>query len=132
VRRKGDPYDQALYFKHPIYGLAAGWGTFIYPGYVPSLGLDGETLRNSEGAVPVSSLRFEGLRDGTEFANLIISYRAAKGDAAVQAILKSIFPGRYINYPSTLGNVMGPYYDNGSNLAQRIEAARRQMISELG
>jgi hypothetical protein len=132
VRRKGDPYDQALYFKHPIYGLAAGWGTFIYPGYVPSLGLDGETLRNSEGAVPVSSLRFEELRDGTEDANLIAAYRAAKGDAAVQAVLKSIFPGTYRPFPKTLGNVVGPVYNDGNNLAQRMEVARRTMIAALG
>jgi hypothetical protein len=132
VRRKGDPYDQALYFKHPVYGLAAGWGTFIYPGYVPSLGLTGETQRNSEQAMPVSSLRMEALRDGTEDANLIQTYRARFGDAAVQAKLASIFPGTSVQYPGTLGNVVGPKYDNGNNLAMRMESVRRQMIAELG
>jgi hypothetical protein len=132
VRRKGDPYDQALYFKHPVYGLAAGWGTFIYPGYVPSLGLNGETARNSEQAAPVSSLRLEALRDGTEDANLIATYRARFGDKAVQAKLKAIFPGTSVRYPSTLGNVVGPRYDNGNNLAMRMERVRRQMIAELG
>lgn len=132
VRRKGNPYDQALYFKHPLYGVAAGWGTFIYPGYVPSLGLDGETLRNSEGSVPVSSLRMEALRDGTEDANLVQMYRERFGDAKVQSVLASIFPGKSVNYPASLGQVVGPFYDNGNNLAQRMEAARRQMIGELG
>jgi hypothetical protein len=131
VRRKGDPYEQALYFKHPIYGIAAGWGTFIYPGYVPSLGLDTEERRNTEGAVPVSSLRLEGLRDGTEDANLVAMYRARFGDAAVQSKLKVLFPGRYIEYPATLGNVVGPYYDNGNNLAQRMETVRREMLAEV-
>lgn len=132
VRRKGDPYDQALYFKHPIYGLAAGWGTFIYPGYNPSLGLVGETQRNSEGAMPVSSLRLEAMRDGTEDANLIQTYRARFGEARTQRLLRRIFPGRSVSYPRTLGNVVGPYYNNGNNLAMRMEAVRRQMITELG
>jgi hypothetical protein len=132
LRRKGDPYDQALYFKHPLYGFAAGWGTFIYPGYVPSLGLTGETARNSESAMPVSSLRMEAFRDGTEDANLIQTYRNRFGDAAVQAKLKVIFPGTSVLYPSTLGNVVGPKYDNGNNLAMRMESVRRQMIAELG
>lgn len=132
LRRKGDPYEQALYFKHPLYGFAAGWGTFLYPGYNPALGLAGETQRNSEGATPVSSLRLEALRDGTEDANLIQTYRTRFGDAAVQAKLKSIFPGHSVKYPATLGNVVGPGYDNGNNMAMRMEAVRRQMITELG
>ena len=132
ARRKGDPYDQALYFKHPLYGLAAGWGTFIYPGYVPALGLDGETRRNSEAATPVTSLRMESLRDGTEDGNLIQMYRERFGDARVQAILAPIFPGKMVTYPSTLGQVVGPDYDNANLLAQRMETARRQMITELG
>jgi hypothetical protein len=132
LRRKGDPYDQALYFKHPIYGYAAGWGTFLYPGYVPALGLDGETRRNSAGATPVSSLRLEALRDGTEDANLIQTYRAAKGEAALKAKLKVIFPGKMISWPVTLGQVVGPQYDNGHMLAMRMERIRREMIAELG
>ena len=132
LRRKGDPYEQALYFKHPLYGYAAGWGTFLYPGYVPALGLDGEARRNTPAATPVSSLRLEALRDGTEDANLIQTYRAAKGDAALQAKLKSIFPGAMVNLPPTLGNVVGPKYDNGNMLAMRMERVRREMIAELG
>lgn len=132
LRRKGDPYEQALYFKHPLYGYAAGWGTFLYPGYVPALGLDGEARRNTPAATPVSSLRLEALRDGTEDANLIQTYRAAKGNAALQAKLRSIFPGAMVNLPSTLGNVVGPRYDNGNMLAMRMERVRREMIAELG
>lgn len=132
LRRKGDPYEQALYFKHPLYGYAAGWGTFLYPGYVPALGLDGEARRNTPAATPVSSLRLEALRDGTEDGNLIQMYRAAKGEAALQAKLKSIFPGTMISYPSTLGQVVGPKYDNGNMLAMRMERVRREMIAELG
>ena len=132
LRRKGDPYEQALYFKHPLYGYAAGWGTFIYPGYSPALGLDGEARRNTAAATPVSSLRLEALRDGSEDANLIQTYRAAKGDAALQAKLKVIFPGKMINMPATLGNVVGPQYDNGNMLAMRMERIRREMIAELG
>ncbi len=132
LRRKGDPYEQALYFKHPLYGYAAGWGTFLYPGYVPALGLDGEARRNTPAATPVSSLRLEALRDGTEDANLIQTYRAAKGEAALQAKLKVIFPGKMISLPSTLGQVVGPQYDNGNMLAMRMERIRREMIAELG
>jgi hypothetical protein len=132
LRRKGDPYDQALYYKHSVYGYGAGWGTFIYPGYVPSLGLDSEDRRNTPAAHPVSSLRMEGMRDGTEVANLLLQYRDAKGDAALQALLKRVFPGRYINYPATLGNVVGPYYANGADLAQTLEAIRREAIVGLG
>ena len=131
LRRKGDPYQQALYFKHPKYGYAAGWGTFIYPGYSPSLGLVGETRRNSTDATPVTSLRMEALRDGTEDGNLIAMYRAKFGDAALQTKMKAIFPGRNVSYPASLGNVVGPYYNNGSDLAQRMETLRRTMIVEL-
>ncbi|MCB0877525.1 MAG: DUF4091 domain-containing protein [Thermoleophilia bacterium] len=131
LRRKGNPYEQAVYFKHSVYGYGAGWGTFIYPGYVPELGLNSETLRNTEGAVPVSSLRLEGMREGTEDANLVQMYRDRHGESWTQARLRRIFPNRYVPYPRTLGNVVGPYYNNGGNLAQRIETSRRQMIMEL-
>jgi hypothetical protein len=131
VRYKGNPYEQALYYKHSVYGIAAGWGTFVYPGYVPELGLDSEERRNTTAAAPVSSLRMEGMREGTEDANLIQMYRDRNGEAWVQAQLKPIFPGRSVNYPAALGNVVGPYYENGASLAQRVETARRQMITEL-
>lgn len=130
--RKGDPYEQALYFQHGTYGSAAGWGTFIYPGYVPSLGLDGEQSRNSEQSYPVSSLRLEGMRDGAEDANLQSMYRKAKGEAAYKNLMQSIFPGRYIPLTGNkLGNVVTLYYDNENDLAGRMEAARRAMIDGL-
>lgn len=131
VRAKGDPYEQALYYKHSVYGLGAGWGTFVYPGYAPKLGLDSEERRNTSAATPVSSLRMEAMREGTEDANLIQMYRDHSGETAMQRRLATIFPGRSVKYPRQLGNVVGPYYDNGANLAQRLETVRRQMIMEL-
>lgn len=131
VRRKGNPYDEATYFKHSVYGLAAGWGTFIYPGYRPELGLVGEDARNTERAYPVSSLRLEAMRDGNEDANLHAMYRRAKGEAAYQALVKRVFPGSYRPLTgNTLGNVMMIRYSN-AGLADRMDAVRRQMIQEL-
>lgn len=131
VRRKGNPYDEATYFKHSVYGVAAGWGTFIYPGYRPELGLVGEDARNSERAQPVTSLRLEGIRDGNEDANLHAMYRRAKGEAAYQALVRGVFPGSYQPLTgNTLGNVMMIRYSN-AGLADRMDSVRRQMIQEL-
>jgi hypothetical protein len=130
VRRKGNPYDEATYFEHRQYGLAAGWGTFVYPGYRPELGLHGEKARNSEDAQPVSSLRLEGMRDGQEDANLVVMYRTRFGEAALRAQLRPIFPGSYRVLPRSLGNVVFPAWSN-ANLAQRMETRRRAMILRL-
>ena len=130
--QKGNPYDGAMYFKHSQYGYAAGWGTFIYPGYVPELGLDSEARRNSTAAEPVSSLRMEGLREGTEDGNLVQMYRDLHGESWTQIRLRRLFPmNRYWSYPRKLGNVVGPVYYNNASLPQRIERTRRQMILEL-
>jgi hypothetical protein len=131
LRRKGNPWDEATYFQHRTYGFAAGWGTFIYPGYRPALGLTSEAQRNSDAAVPVTSLRLEGMRDGAEDANLIAMYRARFGSSATTAQLRSIFPGSYRALPRSLGNVVFPAYDDGHALAQRMEARRRAMILRL-
>lgn len=134
TKRKGDPYDGALYFKHPSYGTAAGWGTFLYYGYKPSLGLNTEADRNTGTARPVSSLRFEGMRDGQEDANLMQMYRdkfGTAGQAKVEAVTKAIFPGTYIELPKKLGNVTFPKYSNDATLAQRMERQRREMITAL-
>jgi len=131
LRRKGNPYEQATYFKHSVYGYAANWGTFLYPGYVPALGLNSDSDRNSEMARPVTSLRMETMRDGQEDANLVSMYRTRYGQAKVDATMKPIFPGRYVQLPKTLGQVMFPYYDNGNNLALRLETQRRAMINAL-
>lgn len=131
VRRKGNPYDEATYFKHSVYGVAAGWGTFIYPGYRPELGLVGEDARNTERAQPVTSLRLEGMRDGNEDANLHAMYRRAKGEAAYQALMRRVFPGSYQPLTgNTLGNVTMIRYSN-AGLAGRMDAVRRQMIQQL-
>jgi hypothetical protein len=130
LRSKGNPYDEATYFRHPRYGYAAGWGTFLYPGYRPALGLGSEALRNTEQARPVTSLRMEGLREGQEDANLIAMYRARFGSAAVNTQLRTIFPGSYRSLPASLGGVVFPTWSN-RNLAQRLEARRRAMIVRL-
>jgi hypothetical protein len=130
LRIKGNPWDEATYFRHAKYGYSAGWGTFIYPGYRPSLGLASEALRNTEQARPVSSLRLEGMRDGQEDANLIAMYRARFGSGATTAQLRPIFPGSYRSLPASLGGVVFPTYSN-ANLAQRMETQRRAMILRL-
>ena len=130
LRRKGNPYDEATYFQHRQYGYAAGWGTFIYPGYRPELGLVGETARNTSDARPASSLRLEGMRDGQEDANLAQMYRSRFGDAALRAQLRPIFPGSSRALPRSLGNVVMPTWSN-RNLAQRLEARRRVLIDRL-
>jgi hypothetical protein len=130
LRRKGDPFAEATYFQHRQYGYAAGWGTFIYPGYNPGLGLVGEAVRNSPDARPSTSLRLEGMRDGQEDANLAAMYRARFGNRALQAQLRTIFPGSVRALPRSLGNVVIPTWSN-RNLAQRMETRRRAMIDRL-
>lgn len=131
VPKKGDPYETALYFRHgSTYGVAAGWGTFIYPPYSERYGLTSETQRNSAAGRPVSSLRMEGMRDGQEDANLMIMYRNRFGQKALDAKLKAIFPGTYRPQIRSLGQVVAPAYDN-TNMAQRLETVRRAMIAEL-
>jgi hypothetical protein len=130
LRVKGNPWDEATYFQHPRYGVAAGWGTFLYPGYRPALGLASEALRNTEQARPVTSLRLEGMRDGQEDANLIAMYRARFGSAATTSQLRPIFPGSYRSLPASLGGVVFPTYVN-AGLAVRMEASRRAMIMRL-
>lgn len=130
LRRKGDPYAEASYFQHRQYGYAAGWGTFIYPGYNPGIGLVGEDARNSVRARPASSLRLEAMRDGQEDANLAAMYRTRFGNAALQAQMRAIFPGAVRALPASLGNVVIPSWSN-RNLSQRLEARRRAMIDRL-
>ncbi len=130
LRRKGNPWDQATYFHHRVYGYAAGWGTFLYPGYRPELGLVGETRRNSAGSRPVTSLRLEGMRDGQEDAALVAMFRSRFGAAATNRQLGTIFPGSYRALPSSLGNVVMPFWSQ-RNLAQRMETRRRAMLVRL-
>lgn len=131
LRKNGNPYTQAPYFKHATYGYAAGWGTFIYPPYAPELGLRTEDDRNSASGRPVSSLRIEGMRDGQEDANLAIMYRARFGQAKLNAQLAALFPNKPARpQVRSLGQVVFPYYDN-TNMAQRMETVRRAMILGL-
>ncbi|MCW2972539.1 MAG: hypothetical protein JWN72_812, partial [Thermoleophilia bacterium] len=130
--KNGDPYTQTPYFKHPIYGTAAGWGTYIYPGYSPQYGLTSETDRNSADGRPVSSLRMEALRDGTEDANLAIMYKNRFGQKKLEAKLATLFPNKpYRQQTKSLGQVVFPTYSN-VGMAQRMEQVRREMITELG
>jgi hypothetical protein len=134
TRRKGNPWDGATYFQHQVYGHAAGWGTFLYPGYNPALGMATEADRNSAESKPVTTLRMEGLRDGQEDADLMLMYRdkfGIRAQAAINAVTKPIFPGTYIQLPAQLGHVMFPKYDDGNLLAQRMERQRRAMIAAL-
>lgn len=132
LRRKGNPYEGALYFKHGVYGVAAGWGTFIYPGYYPALGLTGETARNSTNAMPVTSLRLEGMRDGAEDANLHAMYRKVRGENAYKRLMRKVFPGSYVPLAgSKLGNVVTLRYTNSNSLSARMESVRKQMMFEL-
>lgn len=130
LRRKGNPWDGATYFQHARFGFAAGWGTLVYPGYRPQLGLFGERARTGTDVRPVTSLRMEGMRDGQEDADLVAMYRARFGASATNAQLRSIFPGRYRTLPRTLGNVVMPYWSR-ERLAQRLETRRRTMIRRL-
>jgi hypothetical protein len=127
--RKGNPYRDVPYFEHRSYGIAAGWGTLIYPGYAPELGLSGEARRNTD-AQPVTSLRMEGLRDGQEDANLIAMYRERFGDRATRAALAKVVPRSYRPLPKGLGDTTFVKYAN-AGMAQRMEAARRAMINRL-
>ncbi|MCW2956918.1 MAG: hypothetical protein JWO69_1787 [Thermoleophilia bacterium] len=132
TQRKGNPWSGVNYFRHANYGVAAGWGTFIYPGYNPDLGLSTEADRNTASTRPVTTLRLEGMRDGQEDANLVQMYRTKFGNAKVQQLMKPIFPGTYVTLPSKLGQVVTPAYSNNTSLAQRMETQRRAMIYGLG
>ncbi|MCW2923010.1 MAG: hypothetical protein JWM98_414 [Thermoleophilia bacterium] len=129
--RKGNPWDVATYFQHGTYGQAAGWGTFMYPGYRPQLGLNSEADRNSAQSRPVTTLRMEGLRDGQEDANLMRMFRNLRGAAGVASVTKPIFPGTYVQLPKQLGQVMFPKYTNDGTLALRLEQQRRTMIAAV-
>ncbi|MBC7460434.1 MAG: DUF4091 domain-containing protein [Thermoleophilia bacterium] len=129
--KNGDPYTQTPYFKHPVYGTAAGWGTYIYPGYSPQYGLTTETDRNSAAGRPVSSLRLEAMRDGQEDANLAIMYRNRFGQKKLEAQLAALFPNKpYRQQTRSLGQVVFPTYSN-VDMAARMETVRRAMINEL-
>lgn len=130
LRERGAPFAQATYFRHGTYGYGAGWGTFVYPPYEPSQGLVEERDRNTELSRPTSSLRFEGMRDGQEDANLIAMYRARFGAVRTNALMKPIFPGSTRPLPRKLGNVVFPTWRQ-AGLGTRMEQQRRAMILAL-
>ncbi|MCW2927455.1 MAG: hypothetical protein JWM86_1423 [Thermoleophilia bacterium] len=131
TKRKGNPWQGATYFQHPVYGAAAGWGNFMYPGYYAPLGMASESDRNTAAAKPVTTLRMEGLRDGNEDGNLMLQYRERFGPGGVNAATKPVFTGKYGQLPKQLGQVMFPKYANTADLAQRMERQRRAMIVAL-
>ncbi|MCW2928262.1 MAG: hypothetical protein JWM86_2230 [Thermoleophilia bacterium] len=130
LRERGNPFEQATYFNHSKFGAAAGWGTFVYPAYEPSLGLVEERDRNTQFSRPTSSLRMEGMRDGQEDANLVLMYRQRFGSAMVNLRMRTVISDPKRALPATLGNVVYPSWSN-AGLAARMEAQRRLMITQL-
>jgi hypothetical protein len=124
-----DPYTNPISLKLPN-EVANGDASLVYPGYEPSLGL------NDPYAAPVSSLRFEALRDGLEeYQYLKLAAKtgagvpgtsAADGStfarkiAAVAADYRyGVFSGPYYNYPS---------YTKSSSL---LQAARDRLGNRI-
>jgi len=71
------------------------------------------------------------MRDGTEDANLAIMYKNRFGQKKLEAKLLALFPNKpYRAQNRTLGQVVFPSYSN-AGMAQRMEAVRRAMITEL-
>jgi hypothetical protein len=105
-----DPYKDPLSLSLR-YERANGDASLVYPGYEPSLGL------NDPYAAPVSSLRFEALRDGLEeYQYLKLAAKSGAGvpgasvadgaafarkiAAAVSDYRYGVYRGTYYNYPS--------------------------------
>jgi Domain of unknown function (DUF4091) len=77
-----DPYQHPLSFRGKVLKFN-GEGSLIYPGYEPQLGL------NDPFAPPVSSLRFEALRDGTqEYAYLQLA-----GSSSIPSVARAALTG---------------------------------------
>jgi hypothetical protein len=130
LRERGAPFAQATYFRHGVYGYGAGWGTLLYPAYEPSLGLIEERDRNTELSRPTSSLRFEGMREGQEAANLLAMYRARFGAAKAAAAIRPIISDRMHALPATMGHVVAPTWRT-YHLARRMELQRRRVMVAL-
>jgi hypothetical protein len=116
-----NPYVDAVSSTTQRGDVANGDVSLIYPPVSQQYELDDAT------APPVTSLRYETLRDGIEDVNLLRLYRERYGPKAARRALGRIF-GKV-----TLGTGVGytwPRYSHGG-LAGRMERLRRVLIAAL-
>lgn len=116
-----NPYDDTVSYITPTKAKANGDTSLLYPGIAPQYGMT-ETTNP-----PVSSLRFETVRDGIEDASMVAQYRARFGDRVTDKLMKNIF-GAVTVVPGT--GYTWPTYSN-SGMATRLENLRRTMIQQL-
>lgn len=116
-----DPYRETLSYITPRGAEANGDTSLIYPPISPTYGL------TDPSAKPVSSLRFETLRDGVEDANLLIQYRLRFGDAALNKLMSNVF-GKVRRARD--GNYTWPTYTQ-RGMGIKLEVLRREVILQL-
>jgi hypothetical protein len=116
-----NPYQDTVSSKTPKGQIANGDVSLFYPPVAAQYGLTDPT------AQPVTSIRFEEIRDGIEDVNLISLYRNTFGEAATRKVLGAIF-GKVQVVPN--GGYTWPTYSN-QGLAGRMEQVRRTLIAAL-
>jgi hypothetical protein len=119
-KKTRDPYTDPLSWSKSG-ERSNGESSVLYPGYAPKYGL---TDKNGP---PVSSLRFENIRDGIEDVNLANQYRIRYGDKATKKRYRGVF-GKVRTVPD--GGVSWPKYNN-KGMPQRLEILRRKMIVQM-
>ena len=119
--RMRDPYRETLSSITPERDIANGDVSLFYPPIARRYGLTDPL------AEPVSSLRFESLRDGIEDADLVALYREKFGSRAVRRSLRPVF-GR-VRRPAGVGWTWAKYRNYG--LAPRLEQVRRRLMERL-
>jgi hypothetical protein len=117
-----NPYENTISSVNPAGNVGNGDVSLFYPPVAPQYGLT-DPLGD-----PVTSLRFESMRDGVEEANLVSLYRSQSGDAAAQRALRPLF-GRVAQPSSRIGWTWTRYRRGG--LALRMESVRRSLIERL-
>jgi len=116
-----DPYRDTISSTTPEGGVANGDVSLVYPPVARQYGLSDPT------APPVTSLRFESLRDGIEDANLVTLYRERFGAQRARRALGRVFGS--VRLPAGVGWTWRRYRHEG--LARRMEKARRRIIVRL-
>jgi hypothetical protein len=116
-----NPYEDTVSSKTPKGQLANGDVSLFYPPVSAQYGLTDPT------AQPVTSIRFEELRDGIEDVNLVSLYRAKFGDAATRKAMGAVFGKVQV---VAGGGFTWPSYSN-QGLAGRMEQLRRTLIAGL-
>jgi hypothetical protein len=116
-----NPYDDTISSKTPKGELANGDVSLFYPPVSQEYGLTDPT------AEPVTSIRFEELRDGIEDVNLVTLYRQKFGDAATRKALGAVFGKVQV---VANGGFTWPAYSN-TGIADRMEQVRRTLITAL-